>query len=227
LTQTQVSLFLLPGFLTLLKDFKPILEHAPIGEDLFSASSEDRFQAGDQFFSWYQRFEAKVRKTSRPRVLIGYSFGARLSIQIMNQNDSLWDQVILLSPRLTILDSNRFERLASDLKWAKAFENDPWEETVQRWNQQAVFLNTKSHLKLKSEFSIPSLQTALQNFSLGNQVIKEIPTHIPVLLLIGEYEATSYQNPFPIKPILIPKAGHRTYLDAPYAVKEEILKFLS
>ena len=103
-------------------------------------------------------------------ILMGYSLGGRLALHAAVDKPGLWDDVVLLSAHPGLLGQGEREaRQNKDKKWAEQFANLPWEEVVNLWNNQPVFLGGEEKKRDESDYNRDLLTHALINWSLGNQ----------------------------------------------------------
>ena len=191
-----------------------------------------------------------AREAHRPRILLGYSLGARLALHALTQQPQLWDAAILLSvhPGLTTAEA-RAARLPQDQSWAGRFLREPWSDVMTAWNAQAVFRSATFQFRVEradrpldfgksSDIKSWREQIALgfDVWSLGRQddLRPLLPSvHCPVLFLTGvrdEKFTALAAGGCALMPhahhIIIPGAGHRTHLDQPGIVSVEVARFL-
>lgn len=195
--------------------------------------------SGSSMSIWAHQFNDYVeRHMSSSPILMGYSLGGRLALHALCQKPSLWRAAIIVSahPGLTQFDLKE-ERLRKDLVWAKRFEEEPWEQLMTSWNNQAVFSQDgfapSRHEKLYDRLQ---LANQLRSFSLGHQEdlrekIAALP--IPVLWVIGEKDqafcevAKTVKLTHPLsKHLTIKQAGHRLMWAQPLKVKQVVEEFL-
>ena len=107
-----------------------------------------------------------------PPILMGYSLGGRLVLNTMALYPDRWRGAILLSahPGLQSV-AEKEARLASDQEWARRVKEEPWEDVIRDWNEQAVLADSpplfgSDDLEDKKD----QLSSAFDNWSLGRQV---------------------------------------------------------
>src|SRR3990167_10842963 len=80
---------------------------------------------------WGERFAKKVAQEDDAPIVMGYSMGGRLALHALLASPALWRGAVIIGAHPGFADPKaRAERQAGDEKWAKRFENDPWNEVV-------------------------------------------------------------------------------------------------
>ncbi|HUJ15358.1 MAG TPA: alpha/beta fold hydrolase [Thermoanaerobaculia bacterium] len=112
-------------------------------------------------------------------VLLGYSMGARLALQLMQTHRVA--KAILVSAGLAPAEPGRQEL---DETWAKRFEsNEPWESIIDAWNRQSVFGGRANPLtRNEADYDRRKLAAALRR---GRQLHLTGIT-VPTLWIAGE-----------------------------------------
>lgn len=111
---------------------------------------------------------------SSPRILVGYSFGGRLAIEMFNERPDMWDHVFLLSANPGFLNTHdRSDRLAKDKLWADRFRKEKWSDVVKAWNSQPIFEGTEEAPRFEGDFSRETLALALEEYSLAKMTVSE------------------------------------------------------
>ena len=184
--------------------------------------------------------EYALSQMKAPRVLVAYSWGARLALHALCVNPELYAGAVLIGAHPGLMDEDqKKKRQASDEVWASRFLNEEWDVLIQDWNGQGVFQSpiAKDNPRFESEFSRSSLALALKNCSLGRQkdlrpFLRSLP--LPLLWVVGEEDLKfkelysqlraleSSRSQF----VQIPHSGHRVHLDQPERLKETIQTFL-
>jgi 2-succinyl-6-hydroxy-2,4-cyclohexadiene-1-carboxylate synthase len=177
---------------------------------------------------------------SSPRVLLGYSLGARLALHALTQQPAAWDAAVLISahPGLTT-DKERATRLVQDQSWAVRFLREPWDGVMAAWNAQPA---------LAGEAVSPANQRLVETWrrevaigfdawSLGRQEdlrSRLLGVTCPVLWITGAKDAkftALAEECCRLLPrarhCIVPDAGHRVHLDQPEAVRGQIAAHLS
>lgn len=181
---------------------------------------------------------------AHPRILIGYSLGARLALQAIACGWGSWDGLILCSANPGIeLEDDRRSRRAADEQWARRFENtaEALSGLFADWNRQAVLSGSVplawqpgpdfSDVEARSCFA-----AAFRYWSQG--VLENLwslmsTLGLPTLCLAGEHDPkyrniasriSAYANPN-VRTITIPGCGHRIPIDQPSALTQAIVAF--
>lgn len=180
-----------------------------------------------------------ARETHRPRVVLGYSLGARLALHALTKQPQLWDAAVFLSAHPG-LHTNHFRaaRLTLDQAWAAHFRSEPWPEVIAAWNDQEVFRSSTFQCRVECDLESWREQIALgfDVWSLGRQddLRPLLPSvACPVLWVTGAHDkkftalaAESCALLPRARHVIIPNAGHRVHFDQPAAVEEEVTVFL-
>lgn len=184
------SLIALPGFLGRKEDWQNysadcfgVNQFLPL--DLLKASSLKSFA---------KIFNDKMAKTvTGPRILMGYSLGARLALHVLLDNPSLWTKAVLISghPGLSSKEE-KDARKKHDALWADEFLHAPWDVILAKWEEQAVFKTARHCFKREErDYSRASLAHCLTKYSLGMQEDlkpKIAKLNLPILWLTGQYD---------------------------------------
>lgn len=236
------SLFFVHGFLGQSRDgaFLKVPGWSLEALDLFSPqgfASEDY-----SFSSLSQRIHHRFTPSLElPRVLIAYSWGARVALHALLRQPQSYSGAVLIGAHPGLLDEEEKKlRVSSDERWADRFLSEDWKTLLQDWNSQSIFQSSfaNENLRDESEFSRASLALALTNSSLGRQqdlrpFLRSLS--IPTLWVVGgedykfkalyaELEALGLPKSHFVQ---IPHAGHRVHLDQPEALNQEVQKFLN
>lgn len=161
-----------------------------------------------------------------PRILLGYSLGARLALHALTQPSSAWDAAILISPHPGLTDEKeRGARLAHDQAWAVRFLRDPWNQVIAAWNAQPTLAgeSVSRANQLLVETWRREVAAASDAWSLARQpdLRPRFPrVKCPVLWITGakdEKFTALARECCPLLPgaqhVIIPAAGHRAYHD--------------
>ena len=162
-----------------------------------------------------------------PRMLIGYSLGARLALHALTQQPGAWDAAILISAHPGLRnETERAARLAHDEAWAARFRRDPWPEVMRDWNEQPVLAGgaVPPH---SAESWRREVAQGFEVWSLGRQEdLRPLLPRVscPVLWLTGERDAkftALAAECCALLPnaehVIVPGAGHRVHVDRPDA----------
>ncbi|HEX3580625.1 MAG TPA: alpha/beta fold hydrolase [Thermoanaerobaculia bacterium] len=175
-----------------------------------------------------------VRDIETPeRVLVGYSMGGRLALQVLIEG-AVFDRAVIVSAGLN-LEEGRDERRARDEAWARRFESDPWYEVLRDWNAQPVF---GGHVveRFERDYDRRELARRLRESSPG--VLAQLAPRlheikIPVLWIAGERDKTYVEvgkravGLLPNAELWIcPNAGHRVPWEQPQAFAARLREFV-
>lgn len=194
----------------------------------------------DSFPGFAAALHREIAESPRPRVLLGYSMGARLALQCLVTNSDDWDAAILISAHPGLADEKeKAERIATDHHWAVRFLQEPWTEVMHDWNAQPVLAGESIVMSEQRlvELWRREIAQAFHCWSLGAQ--PDLRPHLsdvqcPVLWITGERDrkfSTLAASCVKLLPdavhVKIPGAGHRVHLDQPDAATQAIRKFLA
>lgn len=162
-------------------------------------------------------------------VLMGYSMGGRLALQMLESGASAASAVII-SAGLNAPDAARKGR---DEEWARRFETDEWSSLIRAWNAQPVF---GGHVveRREEDFDRHELARQLREYSpavLPPPKLESIET--PVLWIAGERDvkyvdiARFAAARLPHAELWIcPNAGHRVPWEQPEELVERLRAWL-
>lgn len=174
--------------------------------------------------------------------LIGYSQGGRLALQALAALPERIAGLILLSANPGLEDGDTPERQArrlNDEAWARRFESDPWDQTLQSWNAQPVFAGARSEPCRHESPEARSIAAAsLRTWGLAHQpdlsglIVREIGK---ILFVAGEQDrkyvelgrGLAARSGAPGSLCVIPQAGHRVLLEAPREVARAAAEFFA
>lgn len=181
-----------------------------------------------KFWRWAKTFNTAVmeeRKT--PRILIGYSMGARLALHALLQNPSLWSGAVLISGNTGLHTAHeRLKQMETDLAWALRIQNMPWETLLQKWNARPPLCYSPPVDRAESHFSRTFLSQALLQWSLALQENLQKPLaelSLPLLFVTGakDQKYTELAEQLHLRSPLsrhwiCPEAGHRVPWEYPH-----------
>lgn len=73
------------------------------------------------------------------RILLGYSYGARLALEILFEHPTAFTKLVLVSAGFGMCDTEaRLARAEQDEKWAQIFLNESWDECLKLWSSQEI-----------------------------------------------------------------------------------------
>lgn len=176
--------------------------------------------------------KCEVEKISPKPVLIGYSMGGRIALQLQEHAAA----VVALSanPGLTS-EEEKEARRKNDEVWAQKIQNLPWREFLNEWYGQSIFssLHGKPLLRTIIEKRMKTgprkSASTMREMSLGNQpAVKEFS--IPTLMMYGE-EDWKFRDLYSTLPKHvavsgIKNSGHCLNQENPAEAAQEILKWL-
>lgn len=175
------------------------------------------------------------RSNPIPRVLLGYSMGARLALHALLDGGP-WDAAVLVAPHLGLeSEPERAARRESDAEWAGRALSGDWREFLALWNAQPVLADSE-RLPPVSELRRREVARSFMDWSLGAQEplwerLGEI--QCPVLWCVGERDGkfrALAERAVPLLPRgelwVAPGAGHRVPWDAPEAFAAKVGEFL-
>lgn len=176
-----------------------------------------------------------IQPAPPPRILAGYSLGARLALHALTARPDLWQAAVLLAPHPGLADpSERAARLTHDQTWATRTRQAPWPDLLEAWNAQPVLAGGPPPSAPESWRS--EIAAAFENWSLGHQpdlLPALAQTKIPVLWITGALDpkftrlaaqaAAAAPN---IQHHILPHSGHRLLQQAPREIHALILHFL-
>lgn len=117
---------------------------------------------------WAAEFnEWVLENTTGPRILMGYSMGGRLALHALIQNPSLWQEAIIISANIGLIDLG--SRLQNDAAWATKFRCEPWGKLMQEWEAQNIFKDSFVIPRNEEDYNREDLAKCLENFSLAKQ----------------------------------------------------------
>ena len=207
----------LHGFLGQGSDWAAVRAATPrewdwICPDLFAPGQEDwRGKLPEEGKSW----------------LVGYSFGGRLALRLLEEDQQRWHGALLLSvnPGNFQSEDERRSRRLSDAAWAAAFREDPWEDVVKRWNRQGVFSGGCAPTRAESSFDRGKLACALEDYSVASQFADTARLGGTFVWVAGGEDKkfctllhAMRQAGFPGTFFALPGAGHRLLQHAPAEV---------
>lgn len=236
----KTIVFALHGFLGLPKDFAAFDKALARGIELIAVDynlipslspAVPLVKWGENFNSWVEDYLEKHSEltAANPRkILLGYSQGGRLALHAIKNQQSLWDQVILVSANPGIAETEKPERRISDQNWALKFSSGNFRSAVTEWNAQGVFKGSEEPERFEEDYKREQLVQGLESWGLSEQVDLRSwlqTVNVPLLWVSGERDtkymniaqALSRSNP-KIEAIAIKNAGHRVLFDRPDAL---------
>ncbi len=188
--------------------------------DLFSKDSLVQMTGFDAFVESFLE-SIKLQKVD---LLLGYSFGGRMAIEILKRQPEFSKKTLLLSTHLGGMTSEQIkEKRERDSIWAMRFLSEDWEKLISDWNKQSLFSEDSKLSRDEYAFDRRKLYLSLENLSLSEQtMILDIPKSARdrIEYYYGQKDqkfASLYENY--IKAEWLEKAqglpyGHRLHLEA-------------
>lgn len=215
-------LLFLHGFLGQKEDWDPLLSHLP---GLNVQCIDLPYQAKDI---------ALAVKEIAPsaKMIIGYSAGGRLALELKARFPNDYGKIIALSAHPGLkTEAEKKARWKIDEQWIDLLKNGPFEEFLDKWYAQELFSSLKKHphfqsiLKRRKTQNPAHLANFLEHFSLS---LKNAPEISPSTIFIHGKEDLKYaelyrtlrgiENIFTIE-----NAGHAVHLENPKACAKLIL----
>ncbi|MGB0272588.1 MAG: alpha/beta fold hydrolase [Opitutales bacterium] len=193
-----------------------------------------------------QHLEATLTDcTPTPDFLIGYSMGARASLQFALTNPARWKALILISPNPGIQQaSQRERRRILDNALAERIEREGvpafiqyWQETPLIQSQQKIAAEHRARMQAnRVQHCVRGLAASLREFGQGscpNLQARLSQLTMPILILTGANDpqytkiGTKMADHLPsAKHITIEGAGHMPHLEAPSASATAVDQFI-
>ncbi|HET7433185.1 MAG TPA: alpha/beta fold hydrolase [Thermoanaerobaculia bacterium] len=161
-------------------------------------------------------------------VLMGYSMGGRLALQLLERER--FRKAVIISAGLNAPDP---ERLARDEAWAQRFESEEWSSLMRAWNAQPVFGGHPVERR-EEDFDRVELARQLREQSpavLPPPRLEQIET--PVLWIAGERDAkyvaiarTAVARLPHAELWICPGAGHRVPWEQPATLVARLRAFI-
>ncbi|PIS09763.1 MAG: hypothetical protein COT73_13060 [Bdellovibrio sp. CG10_big_fil_rev_8_21_14_0_10_47_8] len=192
---------------------------------------------GPAMNSWVQQ-EFNLDSQKSKNFLVGYSQGGRLALQALRASPQLWAGAILISTNPGIPENERKDRHRQDLIWAERFEHDDFSLVVRDWNQQSVFVGSRTEpLRRADDYDRHQLALCLNNWSVSQQedfrsFLRE--NDRPLLYAAGERDTKYVELGLSLQKVSdkvefcsIENSGHRILIDQPLALAQVISRFVS
>lgn len=105
-------------------------------------------------------------------LLIGYSFGGRLALELFKRYPGLCGKMLLLSTHLGGLQTAELNaKRKKDSDWAIRFLSEDWDSLMSAWNDQPLFANDLKAPRVATDYDRRKLYMALENLSLADQAM--------------------------------------------------------
>ena len=230
-------IWVLPGFLGQASDFDVLSPYKYQVISLFEKNSALKLKKNKQ--NWTEDFISHVQSQNQKKnILLGYSFGARLGLEVVKSHKNLFDKCILISANaLNLSQTERVKRADRDKQWAQAFKTMSWDQVLHEWNSQSVLKNSNSVPRKKQDYDLEALELALTEYSLAQQFFSPEDfkgVRGELLWLFGEEDSKFVKisknmqaHNWPGRFRLISQAGHRLHFDNSQAFLDTIGEFLA
>ena len=194
-------------------------------------------RAVDSFEEECRRVQLRCARRQRPRLLCGYSLGARVALGVLTLDPRLFDAAVLIGVHPGLDDAGeRAQRREDDAVRAHALRNDRLAAFVDRWEEMPLFASQRglpdTLLEKQREDRLAhdaeGLARALEVLGLA-----EMPSYgpgmasldVPIILMAGSLDekfsalaqllAARHRN---VAAEIVPGVGHNLLLEAPKAV---------
>src|SRR5712692_8436358 len=162
-------------------------------------------------------------------VLLGYSMGARLALQLMQTHRVA--KAVLISAGIASPEPGRQEL---DETWARRFESEGWDSVVKAWNSQSVFGGRANPLvRNEADYDRGALAASLREWSPAVMHVNLRGITVPTLWIAGEHDpkyreaATRASQRLPNAELWIcPEAGHRVPWEQPARFIDRLREFV-
>ena len=173
----------------------------------------------------------------RASILVGYSLGGRLALQLAAMNPEAYSHVIILSahPGLLDADENR-ARLVRDREWANQLKQGGIEVFLREWYAQPLFSSLQKRPELLQQLlekrklqDAHKMADVLMKLSLGHQE-RITAFHPRTLFLYGDadekYQKIYSALPKDVAVRCIENSGHTVHMENPMRCAQCILEWM-
>ena len=175
-----------------------------------------------------EKVKGTLEHCSQKPILIGYSMGGRIAIQLQEHASAL----IILSGHYGLqTEEEKRERLERDRVWSEKLLTLPIKTFLEEWYSQPIFqgADTASLIERRAQQHPHNLSQALLQLSLAHQPYSDA-FPCKTLFLYGEndlkYRALYSRLPKTVTVSQVEKSGHAILLDNPAGCSEKILHWL-
>ncbi|NGX39758.1 MAG: 2-succinyl-6-hydroxy-2,4-cyclohexadiene-1-carboxylate synthase [Chlamydiae bacterium] len=216
----------LHGFLGQKEDWDPLLSHLPSS---IKAKAIDLPGHGELPMV-EDLAEEVATKQKNASVIVGYSAGGRLALEMKARFPKRFGKVMALSthPGLHSIEE-REKRWKKDLEWATLLENIPFDEWLRLWYNQPLFASLKKdpHFPAMLERRKKQNPEALVQFLLAFSLSKKSPPELfpDTVFISGALDlhyAKLYRKLTSSKEI--PDAGHALHIEKPKECAELLIR---
>lgn len=210
----KTRLTFLHGFLGDKQDWHPLI--SALG-NAYECQTIDPFQEIDKINS---------------RILVGYSMGGRIALQLKQRFPKRFDQLILLSSHPGILsEEEKQARWKEDLQWIHLLETETIQAFLEKWYSQKIFESLKKQsdlfqetIKRRQKQDAQYLAKILRNYSLSK--LPQPKIFPETIFFYGEhdlkYARIYHKLPSFIKVVKIRDSGHAIHLENPSGCARKI-----
>jgi 2-succinyl-6-hydroxy-2,4-cyclohexadiene-1-carboxylate synthase len=126
---------------------------------LFSPKSEFNLNS---FVSAIDELKSLVVK--EPKILMGYSMGGRLALELFKTEPQAWQRLILISSH-----PGHESEESEESPWVERFQSWDWDKLIKAWNEQPVLENSEPIQIKENEYDRQKLCKALSGLSSNQQ----------------------------------------------------------
>ena len=216
-------------------------DQSPLAPALLGHGARGRVSKATCFNEEVSRLAALASAVEPPRLLCGYSLGARLGLGLLSEHPGLFDAAILIGVHPGLEgDAERSERRASDAGRARALREEGLETFVAAWEAQPLF-RTQGALSDRALARQREIRLSHDAGGLARSLevlgLAEMPAYgatvssidVPVTLMAGARDdkfcelarGLARDNPR-LEPLFVEGAGHNLLIEAPEAVASAI-----
>ena len=169
-----------------------------------------------------------------PAVLIGYSMGGRLALEVAKLAPSKVTALVLFSTQFVSPVSFE-ERVVWQENWVNRFLNEDWSLLLESWNAQAVFSGSSDLPRVESDFDRALLSETFMSWSILKQDLSpECFPAVKTLWLSGELDGRIkgslkfISSKLPnVETFVQSGAGHRFVFENHFETQEKVVQFLA
>jgi len=210
----------LHGFLGQKEDWDLLFSHLPVSfpkQAIDLPGHGQRPMASDIAQSVHE-------KVPNAKVLVGYSAGGRLALELKERFPNSYERVIVHSadPGLTS-EKEKKSRWEKDQQWIQMLQTEPFDLFLQKWYAQDLFKSLRKNCHFAEMLARRKKQDPKQlaQFLTQFSIARKNPSKIfpSTIFLYGE-EDLKYEKQYRtlgplVKVIKIPKASHAVHLENP------------
>lgn len=187
------------------------------------------------FHDWLTAIAANIVAhwgTSVRPVLIGYSLGGRIAMNLVAQHSAAYTAAIFISANPGISEaSERQLRVQQDMYWATRWETEPFDVVLNAWNALPIFAGTPDKRPNLSPCQRDQWAQVLRFASPGHTpcLWSTIPQWtLPTLWMVGKQDPkyVAMYSQLKTKVAQIEGAAHRVPWDAPEVFSDHCEHFL-